>query len=557
VTDREDKKRSMLRQDPRLALALEANLRCVDWKNAERIATINVSRGGMYLRTDRHVDVGAPVQVILQLPDDTELEIGAIVRHVTRPEDADKGRPAGVGIQILPEYRNELKALLEIARLRQGKSPRPTIEVPGLAPDVAPTEAKRPDAPVGAPEPARRRARPSVEMAPVEPVQAEPEAPRVTRVLGIDFGVTYSSATLAMGESVDALADDQGRWKIPSVIVYPGRAAKPLVGWAAREVQAIRPDLALASIKRLLGRRYSDPHVAGLLHTSSFFASEGPADSILLRCGGQELAVPQLCALVLRHVADLAGEQLDGQAARAVLTHPVSFEPAQKEALQRAAQIAGIEVVGLLEEPVASALAYNAARDSDEIVAVYDFGGGTFDFTVLEMRGTQYRVLGSQGDAWLGGDDFDTVLAEAVANGFWRKTQVELRDRVVEWQRLLLACEQTKCALSSHEAADFELEQIQVSGGTVSIKQVIERSAFERISHKLFQQSIDLCQTVLQAAGLAPSSVNQVLLTGGTSRIPFIRQGLERFFGRELPEVVDPEAAVALGAGVHAASLEG
>jgi molecular chaperone DnaK len=382
-------------------------------------------------------------------------------------------------------------------------------------------------------------------------------APPRAGILGIDFGVTYSSATLAMGESVDALADDEGRWQIPSVVVFPGARARPLVGWAAREVQAKRPDLALASIKRLLGRHYSDPHVAGLLHTSSFFASEGPGDTILLRCAGEELAVPQLCALVLRHLVELAGPVPGDQPLRAVLTHPVSYGPQQQEALQRAAQLAGIEVAGLLEEPVAAALAYGAARDSNEIVAVYDFGGGTFDFTLLEMRGVEYQVLGSEGDPWLGGDDFDNALAEAIANGFWRKTQVELRERAVEWQRLLLACEQTKCDLSTAEAAAFELDELQVSGGAVSIKHVIERPAFERVCRKLVLQSVEICRAAMQQAKLTPRAVTRVLLAGGTSRIPLIRRGLERFFDREIAEVVDPEAAVALGAGIHAAWLAG
>ncbi len=458
---------------------------------------------------------------------------------------------------------------MEIARLRQGKSPRPTVEVPGLepdAPEVADTPAA-PDAPevqdappeVSPPEvppPAtRRRVRPSVEIAPATPSQEQVAQPPRAGILGIDLGVTYSGASLAAGESVDSLVDGEGRWQIPSVIVFPGAEARPLVGWAAREVQTSRPDLALASIKRLLGCRYSDPHVAGLLHTSSFSASEGPGDEILLRCAGEELAVPQLCALVLRHLVELAGPVLGCPPTRAVLTHPVSYGPQQQEALQRAAQLAEIEVAALLEEPVA-ALAYGAAHDGDEIVAVYDFGGGTFDFTLLELHGVEYRVLGSEGDPWLGGDDFDNALAEAIANSFWRKTQVELRERAVEWQRLLLACEQTKCHLSTAESAAFELDELEVSGGAVSIKHVIERPAFERVSRKLILQSVEICRAVLKQARLTPRDVTRVLLTGGTSRIPVVRRGLERFFDREIAEVVDPEAAVALGAGIHAAWLD-
>jgi molecular chaperone DnaK len=172
---------------------------------------------------------------------------------------------------------------------------------------------------------------------------------------------------------------------------------------------------------------------------------------------------------------------------------------------------------------------------------------------VLQLAGDNYRVLVTEGDDWLGGDDFDQKLADALANAFWRKTDVELRNSAVDWQRMLVAAEQTKCELSTVDSTLFKLPRIRLPEGEFDMHQKIERAAFERVCLPLFQSTLELCQQALQSVGLQPSQVHEVIVVGGTSRIPFIRRGLERFFGREISNLVNVDDAVALGAGLHAA----
>jgi len=659
--DRSGRELVFLREDPRIETALEARLHCAEWAKAERLAMTNISRGGMFLATRKPVAADAQVKVTVVLPDGREVMLRGTVRHVRTPErSAATGEPPGIGVKIDSEGRNELMALVEIARIRQDKPPKPSKEAPAVhapspssvrapgSPGSATALASRPlvrqpraeapshDVPAIAPAPGEQdrlssprpgdtiAEMPAIQLVPPGPVEAPPSraqaaageadieieidvegapsaatppcpaapragvavpeapvavAPRkhtpgapvaqpvprpatepsgpIAGTIGIDFGASYSAVALAIGGTVRTVKDAEGRSQVPSLIGFPDSpGSEPALGWAARELQAQRPDRVVASIKRILGLSYSDPHAAGFLHALPFSASAGPGDGILLQCGESAMAVPQLCAMVLRHLLDSASSRLGSLPRRAVMTHPVSFKPAQREALHRAAQIAGIEVAALVEEPVAAALAYGVAQDRNEIVAVYDFGGGTFDFTILDMSGRHYRVLACDGDAWLGGDDFDSTLAEALANSFWRKTKVELRHRAVEWQRLLLACEQVKCRLSTREAAEFELGGIQVSKGLADFQQRIERKAFERACHPLFVRSLEVCRQALASIGLDPRDITQVVLTGGTSLIPFIRHGLEHFFERKIPQLVRTDTAIVLGAGLYAARLE-
>ncbi|MFH0901907.1 MAG: Hsp70 family protein, partial [Pseudomonadota bacterium] len=187
--------------------------------------------------------------------------------------------------------------------------------------------------------------------------------------------------------------------------------------------------------------------------------------------------------------------------------------------------------------------------------AVYDFGGGTFDFTLLDISGDRFRVLVSDGDAWLGGDDFDLTLAQAVADAFWRATKIELRQRVVEWQRLLFACERTKRELSIQNAATITVEQLVETPRRVDLRQKLDRAVFERLCRELFDRSIAVCKEALERAGLEPTDVTEVVMTGGVSRIPFVRDGLSRYFQREIVTLVNPDEAICLGTGLRAAKL--
>ena len=228
---------------------------------------------------------------------------------------------------------------------------------------------------------------------------------------------------------------------------------------------------------------------------------------------------------------------------------PVGFEEPQRQAIMRAAQMAGIEVVGITDEPVAAAVAYGATTDKDERVAVYDFGGGTFDFTLLEARGDHYEVLAEAGDAWLGGDDFDLVLANYAAEEFEKKHNVDLRKRQVEWQRLIFLCEEAKRRLSSEEHVTIHGQGMLLSlKGAVDLEVEVDRELFEALCGELITRSIETMETSFLLCDTELSQVDQVVMTGGVSRIPLVKQKVEAFFDREIESMISPEQAVAMGA---------
>jgi len=523
-----------IREHERYAVDWKLAVKCPDWTSAEQIATENISKGGMFLRTTRPVSLGARLKVTFVLPDGRTVEVQAVVRHCTDPEEsARSGRPVGIGIEVEEESRNELLALVEISRIRQqpDSSPAgsPVVELASL-----------PDA------------------AGVAPGSAPSRLPtgKAAEIVGIDFGVTYSSVTVAIDDMVVPLTGESALPRIPS-LVYFTKKGEPLVGWKARAKQADHPERTVASIKRILGRRYSDPQIGGFLQETPFKASAGPDDRILFDINGTPWAVPQIVAKIFSHLRAMAEKQTQMPVTRAVLTHPVTFDDQQKNALIRAASLAGIKVEKMVEEPVAAALAYGHGQGKNEIIAVYDFGGGTFDFTVIDMSGDHYRVLATEGDDWLGGNDFDLKLANALADAFWRKTEVELRHRVVEWQRLLLACEHAKCTLSANDVTEFEFPEIAVGAEVVCLKQRIERATFERLCLPLFLPTLEMCRQALRSIDLEPRDVTEVIAIGGSTRIPFIRRGLERFFDRKISDQVNVDDAVGLGAGVYAAEAAG
>jgi actin-like ATPase involved in cell morphogenesis/Tfp pilus assembly protein PilZ len=375
-------------------------------------------------------------------------------------------------------------------------------------------------------------------------------------VIGIDFGTTYTSVSVVVDDLAYLVPDGEGRVLHPSVVSYPEKSAR-LVGWAARERLAHDPRHTVVSAKRLLGQRFSDDSLTGYLQSLPYRTSAGPGDAILVHIDGEAYAMPQICSAVVAHARDLAEQALGTTIRQASFSCPVSYTEEQKAALRRAAQLAGLEVVAMVMEPVAGALAYGIGQERNEIVAVYDFGGGTFDFSLLDIAGDHVRVIASDGDAWLGGDDFDMTLAAAVADAFWRATKVELRQRVVEWQRLLMACEQAKRELSLETSAMLEIEHLIEAPKRIDLRQRIERGVFERLVLPLYDRSIEVCAQVLARAGLEPGDVTQVVVTGGVSRIPLVRDGLAGYFGREPVPTVNPEEAIALGAGLKGAQVSG
>lgn len=371
-------------------------------------------------------------------------------------------------------------------------------------------------------------------------------------IFGIDFGTTYSSIALVSSEGIQLIEDEDGNAMIPSVVCYTGPGAKAVVGWQARELVPLYRQSTFLSPKRLLGRHYDALPMQSLLAASPVPTQRGPNDQVLARVHGQLLAMPQVCAEIFRRLC-VIGERATGvPVQRVVLSAPAGYSPSERAAIERAAQLAGLEVMATLEEPVAASMAHGLGQGEGERIAIYDFGGGTFDCTVLEIRKGRFKLLASGGDAWLGGDDFDLALAEYAANAFWREHEVDLRQRVVEWQRLVLLCERAKRQLSSNERVDVRARGL-VNGaqGPLDLLLRVDRPLFAQLCGHLVERSIEELDRCIAAAGLRVEELDHLVLTGGVSRIPLVREQLQRYTRREIPLTVEPEHATVRGNAIY------
>jgi len=484
------------------------SIKCPEWKQVARLASLNAGPGGIFLNTPRNAAIGSGVELQVELPNGNKLKLTGQVQRVLSAERAKaENRSPGLAIRLGPEHEAQLRRAAE-----EGSS---------TSPKAPTTKKKRPEGPVAS-------------------------------AIGIDFGTTYTSVSAAVGSWVMVLPDEAGRTLQPSLVAFP-EGEPPCVSWKARQVLIQDPRRAVSSIKRMMGRKFSDPSVAGLLQQAAYRSSRGSNDSIVIEIDNQPHQVVEICALIIGRAREIAEKYLRTKVKKAVFTVPVGFGQSERDALRRAAQIAQLEVLEIFDEPLAGALAYGTGQKKNEMIAVYDFGGGTFDFSVLDILHDNFRVCGAKGDPWLGGDDFDLAIANSVADQFWRSHQVELRQRAIEWQRLLLACERVKRNLSSAESAELVVEGIVDSPTPMDIRQTIARPQFEALCKEFLERSLAACTETLDALKLAPSDLTDVVVMGGVSRIPFVKNGVSRYFERELVQTVNPEEAVALGAGLRAA----
>ena len=373
-------------------------------------------------------------------------------------------------------------------------------------------------------------------------------------IVGIDFGTSYSSIAL-MRAGLEVIPDENGDILLPSVISFPN-PGQTLIGWDARNRMGGEGQFTIVSPKRLLGRLYKDPQVAQLLGGLAFRTFAGTDKFVRFEAHGEIYTVTDICAMILGRLRERACRYLDAEVSKAVFTVPVGFGTLQRSALEVAARKAGLEPVGLLTEPSAAVLAHGF-RSQRGVVAVYDFGGGTFDFSILEVSETAFQVLCAGGDPWLGGDDFDNVIASALADRFWKETGVDLRNRAVEWQALIFACEQAKRILSSKSAAEVRVDNLlHTAKGSKGLRYKVTRKEFVALAKPLIEKSISIAEKVMGQAGISPRQVDAVTLTGGTSMIPAVREAVSKYFGRK-PIEGDPDLAVVRGASLRAAELKG
>jgi molecular chaperone DnaK len=374
-------------------------------------------------------------------------------------------------------------------------------------------------------------------------------------IVGIDFGTTYTSVGVVLGTKVQVLPRADGTRFTPSVISLPSKG-EIVVGEAARQRIATDPARTVTSPKRLLGRPYTDREVQTFVGQQPYRTKPGPDGTTVVEMWGQDTAITQLCSYLFANVREVAEARLGTRVSEAVIAIPVAFDVQRIQAVRRAAQLAGLEVASLIDEPSAAALANRYTPGFGGVVGVYDFGGGTFDFSLVDVSRAQFKILATAGDHWLGGDDLDLVLAEAAANQFWRLHKVDLRKQAVEWQRLRFACEAAKRTLSVNEQALIAVpEVLRTARGMIGLELGLDRPTLARAAASLIQRSLTVCDHALMRAGLRADQLSAIYLVGGTSRIPAVYDAVARHFGVPVRHGVAPDQAVCLGAAIHGSLL--
>jgi molecular chaperone DnaK len=371
--------------------------------------------------------------------------------------------------------------------------------------------------------------------------------------VGIDIGTTNSRVAVVANGQVSILLDDAGEYSQPSVISFPAKGP-PLVGFPAQALQATDPENTVHSFKRLLGRPFDSPEVRLARAAQCYNITSGPAGLPVVTVRGQPLAIPQLSAHMLRHMKGIAERRLGRPVTDAVITVPANFDELQREAMLVACQLARVNVTRIINEPTAAALAFGYNQGLSARVGIYDFGGGTFDFSILEIRGSVFRVLATGGDPYLGGDDFDLALATYVSNRVWQATRHQLNRQADVFQRLVRGCEHAKKALSFQPSARLLVPDVSYGpGGPIHLDMVVAQHELEEVTWPGVQRSFEVCQEVLKDAGLTPHSLDGVALVGGTTLMPLVRTAVARFFGKQPDTRMDPLSTVAAGAAIQAA----
>ena len=376
-----------------------------------------------------------------------------------------------------------------------------------------------------------------------------------SKIIGIDLGTTNSVVSVMEGGEPVVITNLEGNRTTPSVVAFQNEGAR-LVGAPAKRQAVTNPTRTIASIKRFMGRRHHE--VADEEKLVAYKLVGGPQDLVKVDVDGKHFTAPEISAMVLGSLKEAAEAYLGETVSRAVITVPAYFNDAQRQATKDAGAIAGLEVERIINEPTAATLAYGLDKEKEGKVAVYDLGGGTFDISVLEIGDGVFEVLATNGDTHLGGDDFDEALIEFVANQFKQEQGIDVRSDPMALQRVREACEKAKCELSSATSTDINLPFISAdASGPKHLLVTISRSKFESLVGDLVARSIEPCKAALKDAGLNPSDIDDVLLVGGSTRIPLVQDKVKAFFQRDPNKSVNPDEVVALGAAIQGGILAG
>jgi molecular chaperone DnaK len=376
-------------------------------------------------------------------------------------------------------------------------------------------------------------------------------------VLGIDLGTTNTVVAVADAQRVRVLSAGGSSRLIPSVVSFQ-QDGPILVGELARQRRLEDVQNTVYSVKRLIGRPFDSPEVRRTRQRFAFKLIERQGGGVGVEVRSEVYTLTEISAFVLREVRRVAEEVLGRTCERAVVTVPANFNELQRSATKAAGKVAGIDVLRIINEPTAAALAYGYGQDRRERVVVYDFGGGTFDVTVLELEGDVFEVVATAGDTFLGGDDIDLTLAESLADAFAEHHRVDPREDFLAFERLRAAAEDAKIRLSVDDVVDVRIAEVMRDGKRpLSLAHRLTRGELEALSEPLIRRSLEVCDQALHDAGTAPTLVDNVILVGGSTRMPFMRALVAEHFGRAPHTRIDPDLVVAQGAAIHAYAVGG
>ncbi len=375
------------------------------------------------------------------------------------------------------------------------------------------------------------------------------------KIIGIDLGTTNSVVAVMEGSDAKVIPNAEGNRLTPSVVAYTDKD-ETLVGEPARRQAVTNPTRTISSIKRFMGRRHNE--VASEEKIVPYNIVGGPQDYVKVGIDGKEHTPPEISAVTLRKLKESAEAYLGHKVNKAVITVPAYFNDAQRQATKDAGQIAGLEVARIINEPTAASLAYGLDRKKAEKIAVFDFGGGTFDISVLEVADGVFRVISTNGDTHLGGDDLDDALIHYVADEFQKEQGIDLRKDTMALQRLQEACEKAKKELSTAQATDINLPFVTAdAAGPKHLQMKITRAMFEQLVDPLIERCRGPVQKVLADAKMKPGDIDEIVLVGGSTRMPKGQEMVKEMFGKEPHKGVNPDEVVAIGAAIQGGVLAG
>jgi len=379
----------------------------------------------------------------------------------------------------------------------------------------------------------------------------------MAKIIGIDLGTTNSVGAVMVGSEPVVIPSAEGERLVPSVVAF-NKNNERLVGRVARNQGIINSQNTVFSIKRFMGRKYSDAEVQRTLPRIPYKVTSAENGDIRVVMGEKEYSPPEVSAMILAKIKTDAEAYLGETITQAVITVPAYFNDAQRNATKDAGKIAGLEVLRIINEPTASSLAYGLDKKKNEIIAVYDLGGGTFDISILDVGEGVFQVRSTSGDTYLGGDDFDQRIMDYLADEFRKENSIDLRQDRQSLQRLKEAAEKCKIELSTMMQTEINLPYISAdANGPKHLIMTITRSKLEQLTGDLVERTLTPVKQALKDAGLNPADINEVVMVGGMTRMPAVQEAVRRMFGKEPHKGVNPDEVVAIGAAIQAGVLSG